>query len=569
MTRVESQVTRQALLVVGATMETDPPPEKLELFTEDGLAVDVGKDRTRARWRGEWVPIPAAPYEQNDFVMHDDKLYILSDFEAYDGSSPPPAAGWAIMTISAGMQFFGEWSAGEYKKQSIVTHDDMLWVAKDDIVALEFAHLGVSAGTIESGTFSLNVPDGTEVGDLLIWSAVVTSFSAWPKPAEGSWTTLIEEPTQSGSFPVGHLAVYAKIADEDDIGQAKTYVLGSSVSIVGHLRAFRGAALPISAQTDGVQVENTSYGGTLTCPAGTDPAETELADKVYRVFASQAQNFSYNSGLLPLWESSSDDNDSVITDNHNWLDLGSYWSEPSSSNPPDLIAYSGEHKYMARASIRLPSPSSWDESKWTVIGIVDSTILDRLAALEAEPDPGGFKGNYADGTVYPAGSIVRHAGATYGTAEEVEGIFPDAAPANFESVYAGVQAHTTDKLEDGVPRTFTWPDDATIDTGGSLTVPIAIHFVGSPANLNLHLVNALNSSASWLLDGSGAFGGGPYQSDEGSTQDRFVNFGTYYGGDGKYVLLARADSDAVGTLTVTATGADLHPPDPPNPWVEL
>lgn len=132
MVRVESQVTRQALLVVGDGMETNPLPEKLELYTEDGQAVDVGKDRTRARWRGTWSAAPDAPYEQNDFVMHDEKLYILDDIEAYDGVAPPPAAGWAIMTISGGMKWLGEWMMDTiYQANDVVWYSDAIYIAPD------------------------------------------------------------------------------------------------------------------------------------------------------------------------------------------------------------------------------------------------------------------------------------------------------------------------------------------------------------------------------------------------------------------------------------------------------
>jgi hypothetical protein len=418
MVRVESQVTRQALLVVGDEMETDPPPEKLELYTEDGLAVDVGKDRTRARWRGEWVTTPTAPYEQNDFVMHDEKLYILSDFDAYNGVDAPPAAGWAIMTISAGMQFFGEWAPGAFKKQSVVTHDNKLWVANEDIDVLAFEHVGstgVARDSSSGTTISVDVPAGTEVGDLLVWGSVISSFGPWAKPAEGTWTTLLEIPTQSGSFPVGHFGLYAKIADEDDLGTTFTYTMPDSTTTVAHLRTFRGATLPDPDEVDSGYLENTSFGGTLTTPAGTDPAETNPDDKVYRIFSAQAQNFAYDSGLVPTWESSSDDQDALITDSHNLIDLGSYWSEPGAANPPDFIANSGEHKYNAYARVRLPNPSGWDESKWTLIGF---TELPEGSMI--------WSGEWDDTLEYIKGSVVSHVGSLWIALSDLEA---DAEPA--------------------------------------------------------------------------------------------------------------------------------------------
>lgn len=141
MTRVQSQRTRQALLVVGTALEVAPAPEKLELFTEDGLPVDVGKDRTRARWRGTWSATPVAgAYETNDFVLDDDKLWILADAELLEEDPTAPSdsvtGAWVLMTVSGGMQWMGEWDIAidEYKEGSVVTWENGLWVAPGVIV---------------------------------------------------------------------------------------------------------------------------------------------------------------------------------------------------------------------------------------------------------------------------------------------------------------------------------------------------------------------------------------------------------------------------------------------------
>jgi hypothetical protein len=135
--RVGSQKTRQALLVVGTSMEVSPPPDRLELYTEDGLPVDVGKDRTRARWRGTWATSLAVPYEQNDFVMHEDKLYILADFSLVNLDLPPNLAtngSWVLMTVSGGMKWMGEYDETvDYKENHFVSYAHALWLAVDDI----------------------------------------------------------------------------------------------------------------------------------------------------------------------------------------------------------------------------------------------------------------------------------------------------------------------------------------------------------------------------------------------------------------------------------------------------
>ncbi|HYQ97925.1 MAG TPA: hypothetical protein VEO92_06120, partial [Candidatus Nitrosocosmicus sp.] len=136
MARVESQKTRQALLVVGSSMELSPPPEKLELFLPDGTPVDVAKDRTRARWRGTWDA--AEVYEDNDFVLDDDKLYILDDFTLIEEGVAPSmstSGAWVLMTVSGGMQWMGEWDVLEedYQSGAVVSHESGLWVAPGDI----------------------------------------------------------------------------------------------------------------------------------------------------------------------------------------------------------------------------------------------------------------------------------------------------------------------------------------------------------------------------------------------------------------------------------------------------
>lgn len=133
MTRVQSQRTRQALLVVGQSMEESPPPERLELFTEDGVAVDVGKDRTRARWRGTWVGTPEAPYENNDFVLDQDKLWILDDVDLLETATAPSAStsgAWVLMTVSGGMTWGGTYDPDvDYEEHVLISHEGGLYIS--------------------------------------------------------------------------------------------------------------------------------------------------------------------------------------------------------------------------------------------------------------------------------------------------------------------------------------------------------------------------------------------------------------------------------------------------------
>jgi hypothetical protein len=387
MVRVESQVTRQALLVVGDEMETDPPPEKLELYTEDGLAVDVGKDRTRARWRGEWVTTPTAPYEQNDFVMHDEKLYILSDFEAYNGVDAPPAAGWAIMTISAGMQFFGEWAAGGYKKQSVVTRDNKLWTANVDIIEGEFSFVGSDWDDQYGGsdTISVQVPDGTVVGDVMIWVGSQSHYAKRQRPSDYiDWVELHSDGINDDGFPPGHVELYAKVVEEADIGADKVCTENPGENGTVQLLVFHNTGIPIAAEVDTQKFQVDSLPTTLTATAGADPAETNAEDKVVRVYMASAQNFAIDSGNYPDFSSASDSHDELIFDIHQLFGGGSYWADAAASSLPSFVWSSGEHKYVIRYNIRMPSPTGFNEDQWTLIGILEGGGGGDAAEIEIE-----------------------------------------------------------------------------------------------------------------------------------------------------------------------------------------
>lgn len=134
---------------------------------------------------------------------------------------------------------------------------------------------------------------------------------------------------------------------------------------------------------------------------------------------------------------------------------------------------------------------------------------------------------------------------------------------DYEAPVRGVQGKTYNKLEDGVPRTFTWPGDAELDTNGDLHIVLGIHFVSTLANLALHAVNESDSQLSFLVDGGSPGIGGPFNISEGPgiIEDEFINFATFYGGDLTHTLSVYVPAGTVGPFTLTLTGGDLVPPD--------
>lgn len=74
MTRVTSQRTRQAILVIGDEVDPFLLPENLQLFDTLGRPIDILKDSSRMRWAGVWAP--DVVYAINDVVYHDGFLWI-------------------------------------------------------------------------------------------------------------------------------------------------------------------------------------------------------------------------------------------------------------------------------------------------------------------------------------------------------------------------------------------------------------------------------------------------------------------------------------------------------------
>lgn len=686
MTRVESQVTRQALLVVGDTMETDPPPEKLELFTEDGLAVDVGKDRTRARWRGEWVPVPTAPYEQNDFVMHDDKLYILSDIDLYDGTSAPPAAGWAIMTISAGMQFFGEWAPGGYKKQSVVTRDNKLWASNVEIVDAEFEFVDSAWDSQYGGseTISIPVPDATLVGDIMIWAGHQGHYAKRSRPADYlDWELLSSDGINNDGFPPGHTELYAKVATEDDLGTNKVCTENVGENGTCQLLVFRNSGMPVAAEVDLQKSQVDSLPTTLTVTPGTDPAETQAGDTVVRIFIATAQNFAIDSGNHPVFSAGSDSQDELVFDIHQIFGAGSYWADAGASSLSSFSWTSGEHKYAIRYSVRLPSPTGFNLDQWTQIGLIAAAgiegslpsggstgeilakdtsddydvgwiappsdlpvggasgyLLAKASGADgdvtwvAAPGPGsglipvggltgqalkkssgsdyatawatthevpaggssgdflskssgsdyalawatptaggGYKGDWAIGTTYPAGSVVRYNGELWGTLSSIITVAPDAvAGSNIGSAVRGIQGKDIDRLDDGVLYTKTFTVDTPLSSGGLRSIPLMVDFVGSNANMTLTFANRADSTIKLWVDANAGAVDGIGDLVQGSSGSRTIRWGTFFGGSDPHMLLLEGnDTDILGEVDVTISGADtVAPPSfTPNPWLRL
>lgn len=139
--RVTQQKTRQFLLEAGDPLDPNELPEKLQLFDENGQAVNVTQDPTKMHWSGIWDD--ATPYIKNDVVMDDGKLFIMTadgvagstrpiDSEAGEWlllSMPPPPPPEQFSMLDA---WEGEWVAGDYVAGKLVRHNNGLYLATRD-----------------------------------------------------------------------------------------------------------------------------------------------------------------------------------------------------------------------------------------------------------------------------------------------------------------------------------------------------------------------------------------------------------------------------------------------------
>src|ERR1044072_8824285 len=185
--------------------------------------------------------------------MDDDKLWIVNDQDALDEDRPSESesGAWVLMTVS-GMGFRGEWAPGEYKRQNVVTHNDKLYVANEDILDVPFEFVGGNWDDSTGGTPSAPIAavhTDAVVGDVMIWIGAKFGFGAYCHPTDVGWTTIMEQPLQSGSFPSGTLGVYGNVIEVGHLGTTKT-TRNTTDYQLAQLVVYRGTLLPVPAEVD-------------------------------------------------------------------------------------------------------------------------------------------------------------------------------------------------------------------------------------------------------------------------------------------------------------------------------
>lgn len=520
-------------------------------------------------------------------VPHDLPVGGITGHVLTKNSGTDRDVGWAAPSGGSGatgtMIFKGEWAPGNYAKDSVVTHDNKLWVAKADINVVAFSFVGSAwddrPGT---GTISIAVPAGTQVGDLMIWAGDSSAFGVNVKPEEAGWTTLSELSLDATTR--GAATLYAKIAQAADLGSTKVYTGASSDYYMAHLLVYRGMNLPIAAEVDFLRGFNNNLGTPLVMTPGADPAETTANDRILRVFMSYSQNFLASAGSdVPIWSANAGGQDRLLTEStvSRALQMGSYWAAPNAADLPSWSCRAGENKFTMRYTLRLISPSNWDPTAWTAIantelpsgGAINTQLAKTSAADGAvgwvTPSAGGYKGNWLITTAYPAGSIVKHSdGNFYATASPIVTISPTDVPGtNIGTARFGIQGKTTDKIDDGV-AVVRQMSTAAVDTNGFKAVPLMVDFTsGSNANINLQIVNNTNEALTFYINGSGGASDSVFSVNAGATQTRSIRFASFWGGSSPHQILMEGTSNATtGSFTATLTGAATNPPDPPNTW---
>lgn len=194
------------------------------------------------------------------------------------------------------------------------------------------------------------------------------------------------------------------------------------------------------------------------------------------------------------------------------------------------------------------------------------------------PSGGGYKGGWDIGTDYPVGSLVTYGGNPYGTTIEIDsgGVTPDFDPdSNFGAPIKGVQAKSSSKLDNEVPKTFDFLN-AILDSGSKYGIPFALDFTAGWSDVTIRVQNDTDAMLQLFIDdaatgGSGTAGG---TANAGATTDIAVNVDSWAGTSGEYVLLLNdfgGGARPVGTITLTvlAGANDLVPAPAGNPWVLL
>jgi hypothetical protein len=214
----------------------------------------------------------------------------------------------------------------------------------------------------------------------------------------------------------------------------------------------------------------------------------------------------------------------------------------------------------------------------------DSNAFWQKVDSELEPEIGEWEqiallsGTWSVAVDYPAGSIVRHSGKTYGIAEDIAagGVAPDYDPSsNWGAPIKGIQAKTTGLLDNEVDKTFDY-STALLDSGSKYAVALGLDFVTSWSDVTLRVNNQTDSVLQLFIDdaATGGTGTAAGTANAGVSTDIPVNVDGWAGTSGEYVLLLNdfnAGARPIGTVTVTvlAGANDLNPAPAGNPWVEL
>jgi hypothetical protein len=572
--RISSEGLQKRSFVVGAPLVEDEFPDRLALYMPDGTPIDLVPNPSKMVWRGTWSDVETT-YALHDVVAFAGGLYIYMGAESPAVGASPIADGteWVNMASSSAMRFGGEWEPRAFQINDVVTRDNKLWIANQNIFDTPFSFVASDWASQYGGseTISVTVPEETQVGDVMIWAGAINHYAKRQRPSDYlDWTELSSDGITDETTPPGHTDVFAKVVTEDDLGTDKVSTENSGDYGTVQLLVFRGAGIPIAAEIDVLKSRNDSLPTPLTVVAGADPAETQPEDKVVRIFLAQAQNFAIDSGNNPSFSAGADTQDELIFDVHEIYGGGSYWADAAAGALASFTWSSGEHKYVLRYSLRMPSPIGFNLDQWDMIGILEGGD----GGGGGGAADGGFKGNWDADTDYVAGDVVRAGGILYGTVEDVTGTDPTAiAGSDFGTVRVGIQGTTLDKLDDGVTYVKEFTADTPLDSNSKRAIPLMLDAAdGSVPNVTMTIDNDTDSQVTFYINGSGGASDGVYSLASGSTfTDKPVRFASYWGtGNPAMILVEGDDADILGTITVTITSPeDLDPPDVPNPWTAL
>jgi hypothetical protein len=195
---------------------------------------------------------------------------------------------------------------------------------------------------------------------------------------------------------------------------------------------------------------------------------------------------------------------------------------------------------------------------------------------------GGYKGIWASDVIYPAGSIVKHDGTSYGSVIEIEGAEPGVPLGSNWGVPVGggatIQATTADRIDEDVPKIITLDASSPIGSSGSRLGVVALDCVNPPTiNMPVQVQNNTNEQITFDMKtmAGASLGnistGGLSPVAAGANVARSLNFQTYFGGGtGDFILFFYGQTGGVfGDVILTVTGVPMVAPDPVNPWESL